>query len=84
MYNVKYKHIFPCLHNIILSFTINKCFSDVSIRMRMSHKTVNMVVVFVKSNENTYLKGRGLMQMYRVVPITKRGKCPQVLNMFYD
>ena len=32
------------------------------------HKTVNMVVFFVKSNEN----GRALMPMYRVVPITKR------------
>ena len=27
------------------------------------HKTINMVVSFVKSNENTYLKGRALMQM---------------------
>ena len=32
------------------------------------HKTVNMVVLFVKSKENTYPKGRALMQMYRVVP----------------
>jgi len=32
-----------------------------------------MVVFFVKSNENTYPKGRGLMQMYRVVLIMKRG-----------
>ena len=30
-----------------------------------------MVVFFKKSNENTYPKGRALMQMYRVVPITK-------------
>jgi len=37
------------------------------------HKTVSMVVLFVKSNENTYPKGRALMQMYRVVPIKKRG-----------
>jgi len=36
------------------------------------HKTVNMVVFIVKSNENSYPKGRALMQMYRVVPITKR------------
>ena len=36
------------------------------------HKTVNMVVVFVKSNENTYPKGRALVQIYRVVLITKR------------
>ena len=28
------------------------------------HKTVNMVVFFVKSNENTYLKGRALRLMY--------------------
>jgi len=36
------------------------------------HKTLNMVVFFVKSNENTYPKGRALMQMYIVVPITKK------------
>jgi len=36
------------------------------------HKTFNMVVFFVKGNENTYLKGRALMQMHRVVPM-KRG-----------
>jgi len=32
-----------------------------------------MVFFFVKSNENTYPKRRALVQMYRVVPITKRG-----------
>jgi len=37
------------------------------------HKTVNMVVFIVKSNVNTYPKGRALIQMYRVVPITIRG-----------
>ena len=37
------------------------------------HKTVNMEIFYVKSNEITYPKGRALMQMYRVVPITKRG-----------
>jgi len=31
-----------------------------------------MVVFFVKSNENTYAKGRALMQIYSVVSITKR------------
>ena len=31
-----------------------------------------MVVFFVESNENTYPKGRALVQIYRVVPITKR------------
>jgi len=35
------------------------------------HKTVNMVVFFVKSNENTYTKGRVLTHMYRVVTNTK-------------
>ena len=34
---------------------------------------VNTVVFFVKRNDNTYTKGRALMQMYRVVPITNRG-----------
>ena len=37
------------------------------------HETVNMVVLFVKSNENTYPKGRALKKMYRVVPQKKRG-----------
>jgi len=36
------------------------------------HKTVNIVFFFVKSNKNTYSKGRALMQMYRVVPMMKR------------
>ena len=44
------------------------------------HQTVNMVVFFVKSNENTYSKGRALMQMYRVVPITKR----ELLKLLYN
>ena len=35
------------------------------------HKTVNMVVFFVKSNENTYPKGKAFMQVCIVVPITK-------------
>jgi len=37
------------------------------------HKTVNVVVFFVKSYENIYPSGRALMHMYRVVPITKIG-----------
>jgi len=36
-----------------------------------------MAVFLVKSNENTYPKGRALMQMYRVVPIMKRGNYQQ-------
>jgi len=31
-----------------------------------------MVVFFVKSKENTYPKGRALMQIYSVAPQTKR------------
>jgi len=46
------------------------------------HKTVNMAVFFVESNENTYQKGRALMQIYRVVPITKRVNCQLVSNYF--
>ena len=42
------------------------------------HQTVNMVVVLISFNENTYPKGRALVQMYRVVPQTKRG------NMFQN
>jgi len=41
-----------------------------------------MVVFFVKSNENTYSKGRAFIQMYRVVPITKRGN--GLINMACD
>jgi len=36
------------------------------------HKTVNMVVFFVTTNENTYPKGGALMQIYRVVSITNK------------
>ena len=35
------------------------------------HKTVKRVVFLVKSNENTYPKGRALMCMCRVVSITQ-------------
>ena len=37
------------------------------------YQTVIVVVIFTKNIENTYPKGRALMQMYRVVPQTKRG-----------
>ena len=40
------------------------------------HKTLNMVDFFVKSNENTYPKGRALMEMYRVVPLSKKREFP--------
>jgi len=75
-FNVKNANIFPCLHNIRLSYITYRndsvlCQSECT----CLHKTVNMVVFFVKSNENTYPKGRALMQMYRVVPIMKRWNC---------
>jgi len=35
-FNVKNNNIFPCLHNIRLSYNIKKYFSALSIRMRMS------------------------------------------------
>jgi len=35
-FNVKDNNIFPCLHNIRLSYNIKKCVSALSIRMRMS------------------------------------------------
>ena len=61
--------------NIISDFT-NTC-RNASVLCQSEcaclHKTVNMVAFFVKSNENTYPKGKALMQVYRVVPITKRG-----------
>ena len=41
-----------------------------------------MVVFFVKSNENAYQKGRALMQMYRVIPQTRRGNTMSYTNVF--
>ena len=70
-FNVKDNNIFSCLNNISLSYR------NASVLCRSEcaclHKTVNMVVFFVKSNENTYLKGRAFMQIYKVVPQTTRG-----------
>ena len=61
--------------SIILDFPITYRNASVVCQSECAclHKTVNMVVFFVKSNENTYPKGRALKQMYRVVHITKRG-----------
>jgi len=65
-----YVHVY-----IILDFAIT--YRNVSMLCQSEcaclRKTVNMVVFFVKSNENTYPKGRALMKRYRVVPITNRG-----------
>ena len=58
---------------IILDFPITFINTSVLCQSECTclHKTVNIVVFFVKSNGNTYPKGRALMQLYRVVPITK-------------
>jgi len=63
--------------NIVLDFHITHRNGSMFCQSECArlHKTVNMVVCFVKSNKNTYPKGRALMQMYRVVPIMKRGNC---------
>jgi len=60
---------------IILDFTITYRYASVFCQSECAclPKTVNMVVFFVKSKENTYTKGRALIQMYRVVPKMKRG-----------
>jgi len=60
---------------IILDFPITYRYTSALCQSKCAclHKTVNMVVFLVKNIENTYPKGRALMQMYRVVPITKRG-----------
>ena len=56
-FDVKDNNIFPCLHNIRLSYNI---YSALSVLCQSEctclHKTVNMVVFFVKSNANTYPK----------------------------
>ena len=65
---------------IILDFPITYRIASVLCQSECAclHKTVNMVVFFDKSNENTFQKWRALMQMYRVVPITKRGNMLRV------
>ena len=36
------------------------------------HERINMAVFLVKSNGNTYAKGRALVHIYRVVPHEKK------------
>ena len=58
--------------NIILDLLITyKNASALQIRTRMS--TSDIVFFVTNNNENTYPKGGALMQMYRVVPQTKKG-----------
>ena len=60
---------------ILIDFPITQTNASVLCQSEYAclHRTENMVVFFVKSNENTYPKGRALMQTYRVVPITRDG-----------
>ena len=54
-FNIKDNYIFPCLHNIKLSYNILKCFSALSIRMRMpTYNSKHGSFLLVKSNENTH------------------------------
>ena len=69
---VKDNNIWPCLHRIRFPATYRSASVPFQSECACLHKTVNMVVFFVKSNEKTDRKGRALTQMYRVVPITKR------------
>jgi len=66
---IVYFHVY-----IILDFHIT--YRNVSVLCQSEwaclHKTVSMVVFFVKSNVTAYPKERALMQMYRVIPQTKK------------
>ena len=56
--------------NIILDLPITYKNASVHCQSECAclHRTINMVVFLTEKNENTYPKGRALMQMYRVVP----------------
>ena len=63
--------------NIILNFPITYKTALVLCQSESEclHQTVNMVVFFTNNNDNTFPKGRALMQNYRIVPKTKREWC---------
>ena len=73
--NVKDTYIIYVHVYIILDFPITYRNTSVLCQSECAclHKTVNLIVFLVKSNETTYPKGKAFMQMYRVVPIKKRG-----------
>ena len=60
--------------NIVLDFPITYRNGSVLCQSKCAclHRKVNMVVFFTPKNGNIYPKGRALMQMYGVVPQTKR------------
>jgi len=53
--------------NVLLDFPITHKNASVLCQSECTclHKPVNMAAFFTKSNENTYSKGRALMQLYR-------------------
>jgi len=57
---ILYVHVY-----IMLDFPITYRNASVLCQLKCAflHKTVNMVVLFVTQNENTYPKGRTLMKM---------------------
>jgi len=69
---------------MILDFPITNRNASVSCQSECAclHKTVNVVVFFVKRKDKTYPKGRALIPMYGVVPITKRGDM-RVMQIMY-
>ena len=58
--------------SMITYYYLHKWFSDLQIRMCMSISNRRHGSVLFKNDENTYQKGRAIMQMYRVVHQTKR------------
>jgi len=82
------KLCFPLILRTIIYFYVNIIF-DFPITYRNAsvfcqsecaclRKTVNMVVFFDKSNKNSYPKVRALLQIYRVIPIMKRGNSSEI------
>ena len=59
-FNVKDNNIF---HNIDFPILYRNASALCQSECTSLHKTVNTVVIFVKSNENTYPKGRALMSL---------------------
>ena len=53
-----------------------QCFADQNMYVSLStSNSKHSSFLYKKNNENTYPKGRALVQMYRVVQQTKRGNC---------
>ena len=61
-FNVKANNLLPWLHKLDFPMTYRNASVLCQSECACLHKTVNMVVFLVKSNENTYRKGKALMQ----------------------